>query len=76
MKTIRYNLSITSDMMKKLDEVMKNQGFTNRSEFIRHLILKEYNAAAQNPLSVKDVATLLDILNRHKAGNPGHNKKA
>jgi len=46
---VRLGVSISSDLLTRFDEIIKEKGYVNRSEAIRSLVLPE--GKTQNPMN-------------------------
>ena len=61
----RFGVSIESDLLKKYDDLIKKEGYTNRSEAIRDLIRKKLiKEKTKNP-NEETIGTLTMIYDHH-----------
>lgn len=66
METItRFGVSIEPELLKKFDKIIKNKGYTNRSEAIRDLIRKNIVVEDTMEPDAEGLGTLTMMYNHH-----------
>jgi len=65
MGLLRTGVAIESDLLKRFDSHIKNQGYANRSEALRDLIRDRLNEAGQKSGSAFVVGTITLIYDHH-----------
>lgn len=61
----RFGVSIEPDLLKKFDKIIKNKGYTNRSEAIRDLIRKNIVCEENAEPDAEGLGTLTMIYDHH-----------
>lgn len=64
-KLVRFGVSLDKDLLKKLDTLMQDKGYTNRSEYLRDLARDEL-VKKQWDKNEEVVATLTIVYDHHK----------
>ncbi len=64
-KLVRFGVSLDKDLLEKLDALMKDKGYTNRSEYLRDLARDEL-VKKQWDKNEEVVATLTIVYDHHK----------
>jgi len=64
-KITRFGVSIEPDLLKKFDKIIKNKGYTNRSEAIRDQIRKNIVVDESSEPDAKGLGTLTMIYDHH-----------
>ena len=67
-KITRFGVSIEPDLLKKFDKIIKNRGYSNRSEAIRDIIRKNLIMEKNLDPNSESVGTLTMIYDHH-SGN-------
>jgi CopG family nickel-responsive transcriptional regulator len=64
-KITRFGVSIEPDLLKKFDKIIKNKGYTNRSEAIRDQIRKNIVVEERSEPGAEGLGTLTMIYDHH-----------
>ncbi|MCX6667964.1 MAG: nickel-responsive transcriptional regulator NikR [Euryarchaeota archaeon] len=64
-KITRFGVSIEPDLLKKFDKIIKNKGYTNRSEAIRDQIRKNIVSEESSEPDAEGLGTLTMIYDHH-----------
>jgi CopG family nickel-responsive transcriptional regulator len=64
-KITRFGVSIEPELLKKFDKVIKEKGYTNRSEAIRDIIRKNLITEKNKNPNMESIGTLTMIYDHH-----------
>jgi len=64
-KITRFGVSIEPDLLKKFDKIIKNKGYTNRSEALRDMIRKNIITDESTEPDSEGIGTLTMIYDHH-----------
>lgn len=64
-KITRFGVSIEPDLLKKFDKMIKNEGYTNRSEAIRDIIRKDLIEEKNKNPDEETIGTLTMVYDHH-----------